>query len=227
MRLLAPDELLRSDIVANSTMNRQRVLHGVNSYTRELGFDPILWLIQRAEKRGGAAWLDVCCGEGRALLHAAQALPSATHPIRLIGADLIGPFAAHSFANLELIAGDIAEFVPPCPLDLITCVHGLHYLGDKLGFLENAYRWLNDAGVFIGHLDPANIRAEALQSGDKVWPGALRRARRAGVDMELRNYRLRIARTDAPLEFGTAFAGCSPSEQPNYTGITVIDSWYT
>lgn len=222
MRLLARDELLRSDIVANSTMNRQRVLHGVNSYTRELGFDPIPWLTQRAEIQGSAAWLDVCCGEGHALLHAARTLPP---DVRLVGADLVGPFPSHPFANLKFTQGDIAAFTPPCAFDLITCVHGLHYLGDKLGFLESAYWWLSDGGIFVGHLDPVNLCAEP-GSPDRVWPGALRRARRAGIEIALRSHRLRITRSDAPLDFGTVFRGCSPSEQPNYTGITVIDSWY-
>lgn len=39
--LLDDDELGASAVVANYAMNRERQLTGVNSYARELGFDPV------------------------------------------------------------------------------------------------------------------------------------------------------------------------------------------
>ncbi|MFE9859940.1 hypothetical protein [Streptomyces sp. NPDC005780] len=42
-------------------MNRERGLHGVNSYTRELGFDPLAHLPARS---ASPSWLDLCGGEG-------------------------------------------------------------------------------------------------------------------------------------------------------------------
>jgi len=73
-RLLDEEALTASAVVANRTMNRERQLAGVNSYERELGFQPPEWLRarpaggdHRAEETG-VAWLDLCCGTGRALL---------------------------------------------------------------------------------------------------------------------------------------------------------------
>lgn len=39
--LLSGAELTASSVVANNAMNRQRGLTGVNSYRRELGFNPV------------------------------------------------------------------------------------------------------------------------------------------------------------------------------------------
>jgi len=46
-RLLSDAELERSAVVANCAMNRERQLSGVNSYARELGFDPLEFLTSR------------------------------------------------------------------------------------------------------------------------------------------------------------------------------------
>lgn len=70
-RLLADRDLERSTVVANNTMNRGRGLTGVNSYARELGFDPVDHLLGSA---GPPAWLDLCSGEGHALRAAAARL---------------------------------------------------------------------------------------------------------------------------------------------------------
>lgn len=57
--LVGDVELAASPVVANSTMNRERTLTGVNGYARELGFDPA----ERLRGRPGA-WLDLCSGRG-------------------------------------------------------------------------------------------------------------------------------------------------------------------
>ncbi|MFD6552599.1 hypothetical protein [Streptomyces sp. NPDC058398] len=67
-QLIEDHELTDHSVVANSTMNRERGLTGVNSYPRELGFDPAEFL----EGRGSVpSWLDLCSGEGIALRTAA------------------------------------------------------------------------------------------------------------------------------------------------------------
>lgn len=65
--LLEEARLEESAVVANCAMNRDRQLSGVNSYARELGFDPadaITSLLARAGDAapGAVAWLDLCCG---------------------------------------------------------------------------------------------------------------------------------------------------------------------
>ncbi|MFI8459758.1 hypothetical protein [Kitasatospora sp. NPDC085464] len=89
VRLIRDDELVATSVVANSTMNRERGLSGVNSYARSLGFDPLAWLRERDAAVPG--WLDLCSGEGRALAEAARQLPRGG--AELTGVDLVGPMA--------------------------------------------------------------------------------------------------------------------------------------
>lgn len=74
--LLDEGVLVASAVVAGCAMNRERQLTGVNIYARELGFDPVAALTAALTdpQRGGAtvAWLDLCCGGGRALIQAAE-----------------------------------------------------------------------------------------------------------------------------------------------------------
>ena len=53
-------------------MNRERQLTGVNSYARELGFDPVEVLLHARRAGPTVAWLDLCCGTARALIQAAD-----------------------------------------------------------------------------------------------------------------------------------------------------------
>src|SRR5579863_9768149 len=94
-QLLGDDDLHASAVVANCSMNRERQLAGVNSYARELGLDPLGLLRAAIAGRGTGAWLDLCCGTGRALIQAATALrdegllPRAA----VTGIDLVDAFA--------------------------------------------------------------------------------------------------------------------------------------
>lgn len=72
MDLLTDDELERSAVVANCRMNRERVLVGSNGYDRELGFNPLEFLKEQSFTVGAVAWLDLCCGTGKALIQAAE-----------------------------------------------------------------------------------------------------------------------------------------------------------
>lgn len=226
MTMLRPDELLSSPVVANATMNRGRGLGGVNSYERDLRASPADFLAARVQQRGHALWYDACCGQGRALVEAATRFQATDRgrAARIVGVDLIDMFAPARPPGLTLIAADVAAFRLEQPADLVTCVHGLHYLGDKLGFLESAYAMLAPGGLLLAHLDPDNVRA--LGSGASAWRQASRRAAKGGVPLGFKGHVLRIQKTDAPLSFGLAFRGATVSERPNYTGITVIDSWY-
>jgi hypothetical protein len=65
--LLDDAALEASAVVANCAMNRERQLAGVNSYARELGFNPfdLLTSVIAGGSEGDtrtAAWLDLCCG---------------------------------------------------------------------------------------------------------------------------------------------------------------------
>ncbi|MEU7729312.1 class I SAM-dependent methyltransferase [Streptomyces sp. NPDC040724] len=163
--LLPAHELERTSVVANSTMNRERGLAGVNSYARELGLDPVAHLTARSAT---PSWLDLCSGEGRALREARSRLPAGAV---LTGVDLVGPLApAPAPAGPELLTASVADWSPYRTYDLITCVHGLHYVGDQLGLLARAASWLAADGLLVAHLDPASLRgADGPRPGGPPW----------------------------------------------------------
>ncbi|SHN00491.1 hypothetical protein SAMN05216311_104290 [Chitinophaga sp. CF418] len=77
MELLRENELIWSPVVANNRMNRKRTASGVNSYEKELNFNPGIYIDKRLEEQGYAKWLDLCCGEGNALLQYANEVAGA------------------------------------------------------------------------------------------------------------------------------------------------------
>ena len=224
--MLSAGDLLSSPIVANATMNRGRGFSGVNSYERELRFDLSRFLTQRVQERGTALWLDVCCGEGHALIEAGTKFAKTDWgaSVEIIGVDLVEMFVPEEAPGVRLVSADVMAFTLGRSADLITCVHGLHYLGDKLGFLERISRMLSPGGLFLGQLDTRNIRTD--RPGRAIWPSAVRHACQPGEALSFANHLIRIEGTDAPLDFGVQYQGATVSETPNYTGITVIDSWY-
>ncbi len=187
-------------------MNRERRLAGRDGYSRVLGFD-ILGLPP------GARWLDLCCGSGRALLDAAAARPD----LDITGVDLVGYFAAAGPVRFE--TASITAWEPDGAFDLITCVHGLHYVGDKLGALRRAASWLSDGGVFVANFDVAGVRL----------PGGARRVlpalREAGFAYAPRARRIRCTgRFDGALPF--RYLGADDRAGPNYTGQPAVHSYY-
>ena len=108
-------------------------------------------------------------------------------------------------------------------MDLITCVHGLHYIGDKLGLLSHLSGLLADGGVFVGNIDPVNVRIDGVGS-----PGWRQVAKAAGGYKGRLGYRDHILQmgSGGRIVFDVAYVGASVSEGPNYTGILVMDSWY-
>ena len=72
-------------------MNRERQLAGVNSYARELGFDPLAVVSTQTGGAGTVGWLDLCCGSGRALIQAARQVRESglVGRVDLAGVDLV------------------------------------------------------------------------------------------------------------------------------------------
>ncbi|MFD7448764.1 class I SAM-dependent methyltransferase [Kitasatospora sp. NPDC059827] len=221
VRLISDSELSASSVVANSTMNRERGLGGVNSYTRELGFDPAAWL----REHGGAApgWLDLCSGEGRALAEAAGALPAGAE---LTGVDLVGPLVPPPVlaagARLRLVTAALADWVPERSYQLITCVHGLHYLGDQLGAIARSAAWLAPDGRFAAHFDPESVRRP---DGSGAGRAVLAALRAAGFEYRARRHLLLLdGGRSVVLPF--AYVGADPAAGPNWTGQPAVGSYY-
>jgi SAM-dependent methyltransferase len=222
---LRDDEALHaSAVVANSGMNRERQLDGANSYTRELGFNPLAWLVSRLDTANDMGWLDLCCGAGRALGQAAARLADdgLTDRVTLVGVDLVDYFDAVPGRGLDLICAPVLSWIAPRRFDLITCVHGLHYVGDKLALLVRVASWLADGGQFVADLDLASIRVAGGAPAGRPLADALRRA---GFRYDSR--RRRMSRTGpAELRLPFAYLGADDRPGPNYTGQPAVNSYY-
>ncbi|WP_245722202.1 class I SAM-dependent methyltransferase [Nocardia crassostreae] len=226
-RLLDNAALECSSVVANNAMNRGRGLSGVNSYTRELGFNPYdrLAPLLRATPQHPVHWIDVCCGSGRALLEAehrfAADFPAADITITRI--DLVDHFqATPRTPHLRLITANAATWHPDTLADLITCVHGLHYIGDKLSLLSAMTQWTSPGASFAADFDPHSIRHP---NGSSAARKVLTELRAAGLTYDIRRHRL--SGTDfRPVTFTATYLGADDAAGPGYTGQPAVASYY-
>lgn len=226
MPLLSETALHWSPVVANSVMNRERGASGVNSYEKELKLAPASYLEALLRHQGRAAWLDLCCGVGNALVQTAEHFQrrGQLNRLTLQGVDLVDAFRPLPPAlrgSLTFTAAALPAWTPAQPFDLITCSHGLHYLGDKLRVLEQVAGWLGPQGRFVAHLDLQNIRLEAPNS-----PAVLRQLlRQAGFTYDARTRLLRRV-GPAPVRFGLRYLGADDAAGPNYSGQPAVTAHY-
>jgi SAM-dependent methyltransferase len=225
-KLLDSNTLELSGVVANSAMNRERVCVGKNSYAREISFDPLDFLTSRLETQEQAAWLDLCCGRGRALIEAAERLApySFNSNLKLLGVDLVAMFDSFSptLSFIRLQESSVSSWRPNCLFDLITCVHGLHYVGDKLGLIQNAVSWLKDDGVFLANLDPDNLKfPNGANAGNKV----IRDLRKIGFEYQARKH-LIVCKGGMDFTLKYRYLGADDTAGPNYSGQAAVNSHY-
>lgn len=225
MKLLTETELIWSDVVANNRMNRKRKASGVNSYEKELKFPPEKFLDKAMQVRQQVSWLDICCGEANALLQYAGELADRGIQDRVFleGIDLVDqfqPIPSH-ITRLRLKAQPLNEWVPHGQYQLITCVHGSHYIGDKLRVIQVALQAIADDGIFIANLDLTNIKINGDQTGQYL--------RRFFADNQI-DYRVRqkIIQCAGPRKISIphAYLGADDKAGPNYTGQEAVDSYY-
>ena len=228
VRLVEDRALEAGSVVANSSMNRERVLRGGNGYVRELGRDPVELLAGRADReddRRPLRWLDLCCGRGLALAGAADELDAADRPnVRITGLDLVDDFAgeARRRDRVELVSNSIREWEPADRFDLITCVHGLHYVGDKLGALSRIASWLTSEGELVANFDAASVRLRDGRPAGRRLTNALRAA---GFHVDTRRRRIGLdGRRQVELPY--RYLGADPDAGPNYTGQSAVHSYY-
>ncbi|MEV5828344.1 class I SAM-dependent methyltransferase [Spirillospora sp. NPDC052242] len=211
-RRLDDAELEASPVVANNAMNRERTLA---AYRRELGVDPLA----EAARHGTGRWLDLCCGTGRALIDAAGLSPD----LEITGVDLVCHFLPGvPPPNVRLVVASVTAWEPDAPADLVTCVHGLHYVGDKLGLLARAASWLTDDGLLVADFDPRSVRLADGSPAGRPLTAALRRAG-FGHDARRRRITLR-GRREVTLPY--RYLGADDRAGPNYTGQPAVDSYY-
>lgn len=225
--LLTDEELEWSDVAANCRMNREREITGTNSYTADLKLNPLEFLQERISAGQTVRWLDLCCGSGRALIQAhdyfqQQGLES---QIQILGVDLVNLFlpAPDSGDSFRLQTASLHDWTTEERFDLITCVHGLHYVGDKLSLLARAAGWLTPEGLFLAHLDLEN-----LQAVEGTWSAAAKREflRRRFFKYHMRTHLVSCEGQHA-VTFPCRYAGASDQAGPNFTGQPAVNSFYT
>lgn len=224
MELLTDDELERSAVVANCRMNRERGLAGSNGYDRELGLDPLDELRRRASEGRLAAWLDLCCGSGKALIQAARIVHDEGLGVAIVGVDLVGMFLrpAPELTGLRLVEASLSTWLPDRRFDLMTCVHGLHYVGDKLGLIARAASWLDGDGLFVASLDLHNVMLTDGRHGGRRVATDLRRS---GLEYDRRR-RLVVCRGRKAVDLPYRYLGADDRAGPNSTGQPAVDSYY-
>ncbi len=225
MNLVDDNTLERSAVVANCQMNRERVLSGSNGYDKELGLDPMGFLKGRAAAVGRAAWLDLCCGSGKALIQAARiAHNKGLGPrISIVGVDLVGMFLVPEpdLGALRLVEASLSTWQSEGRFDLITCVHGLHYIGDKLGLIARATSWLAEDGLFLANLALENVKVGTPNPRRKL----MAELRRVGLEFDGRRRRV-VRRGWAHIDLPFRYLGADDRAGPNYTGQPAVDSYY-
>ncbi len=224
MKLLSDDELERSAVVANCRMNRERDLTGSNGYSKEVGFNPLDYLRDRILPGRPFGWLDLCCGTGKALIEAARVSHSEGPDIEILGVDLVGMFHRPdaNLTHLRLVEASLRTWRPDRHFDLITCVHGLHYIGDKLGLVARAASWLADDGLLVANLDPKNLKLANGREGGRTIASELRRA---GIVYD-RSKRLLVCHGRKIVSVHFPYLGANDGAGPNYTGQPAVDSYY-
>ncbi len=224
MEFLGDDDLDVSGVVANCRMNRERHLTGSNGYEREMRFNPLALLKTTAATTGRARWLDLCCGSGEALVEAAKIVEAEDLQIDIVGVDLVRSFVGGETEHrcLRLVGASLTDWQPGGQFDLITCVHGLHYIGDKLGLVARAASWLTENGRFAANLDMNNIKLRERESAGRIIVAELRRN---GFTYSFRTKLIQCdGRQQVRLPF--TYLGADDKAGPNYTGQAAVDSHY-
>jgi len=225
MKLLAENELIWSWVVANSKMNRERNASGVNSYEQELNFRPEEFLEKHIHKYGQVKWLDLCCGQGKALIQTGEWLLNKELQDKavLTGIDLVDAFQTipPNITCLDFEVRSLVEWTSTAQFDLITCIHGLHYIGDKIKVLTSAFESLTPEGLFIANLDLSNIHIENKDTEAYL----LNCFKKHDIQYDRRS-RILECKGRRQIDFSLTYKGANDEAGPNYTGQDAVCSVY-
>jgi len=224
MKYLNEKELEWSSVVANNAMNRERKAIGVNSYEKEIKLNPIDFILNRKEQKE-IRWADLCCGRGNALIQTAQHFKGhfLNKKIKILGIDLVNFFSPYheELAQLEFREMNVRDWQPEEKYDLITIIHGLHYIGDKIELILKTAATLKPDGIFIGSLDLKNIKIAGVKNEEKWLKGFFKEYQ---INYNSRTKLLKIKgqkNISNPLQF----LGADDKAGPNYTGQPVVNSF--
>lgn len=221
MTKLSLHELDNSPVVANNAMNRERQFTGTNSYSKDLHYRLEEFLRSKIRSpRDTVRWLDLCAGRGKALIEGAARIDNPK--LECLGVDLVDyfdPVPEELRGSVRLETGSLPDWHAPLHLyDLITCCHGLHYVGDKLKTIENAVSWLKSDGLFIANVDPSNVElSDGLRIDDILRKEGFFFSNRTKVFHKIGFHNF---------EFPYEYIGGDDTAGPNYTGQPAVTSHY-
>ncbi len=224
--LLPENELIWSPVVANNRMNRERQASGVNSYEKELGFRPEDWLLEVLTTEPTAHWLDICCGKANALLQTAQTLAAYQDRLRLHGLDLVNFFTSipAQVHCVQLFTGSVVTWQPPLSAyHFISCIHGLHYVGDKLKAIAQLLQWLAPNGKLVASFDLASVQVQDDPQGNTV----LAWFAQVGIIYDAQQKLISTQSSAVGLpNFSHLYLGADDQAGKNYTGQEAVVSYY-
>ena len=220
------NELSWSSVVANNAMNRKRIALGVNSYEKDIKINVISYL-KSIENEQEVRWVDLCCGEGNALVEVANSLKKEANSSRykLEGIDLVGYFNSSVFEMEDIVAvreTNLSDWITDSKYDLITIVHGLHYIGDKLKLIQYAASRLKKGGILLANLDVGDIEITNEPNSKKTVQNYFRKE---GVDYNLKTKLLKIE-GNKTMQNDFIYLGADDKVGANYTGQNVVKSYY-
>jgi ubiquinone/menaquinone biosynthesis C-methylase UbiE len=224
-KLLNEAELEWSAVVANNSMNRERKATGVNSYEKDCKLNPFEFIKNR-KNESTIHWIDLCCGKGNALIEVAKYLQNNDLGKKtfLKGIDLVDYFGDYKgFKNLTFETLNLSKWQPECAYDLITMVHGLHYVGDKIGLIIKAASTLKKDGIFMANLDIKNIEITNSKNTKKALKSYFDESK---INYNARTKMLTIIGAKN-IENRFSFIGADDKAGINYTGQSVVDSFYS
>lgn len=143
----------------------------------------------------------------------------------MVGVDLVDAFddVPRAVTGLDLVSASVVSWAPARrEFDLITCMHGLHYVGDKLGVLTRAASWLTSTGLLVADLDLSSVR---LADGRAAGRRLATRLRAAGFGYNPGRHQLRCA-GQRQIALPYRYLGADARGGPNYTGQPAAHSYY-
>ncbi|WP_447006835.1 hypothetical protein ACRAKI_10355 [Saccharothrix isguenensis] len=78
----------------------------------------------------------------------------------ITGVDLVDFFAEPPHRGVESVTAPVGSFVPRRSYDLATFVHGLHYIGDRVGRPHPRGVVARPDGLLVANLDLAAVGSE-------------------------------------------------------------------
>ena len=118
---------------------------------------------------------------------------------------------------------NLDHWQPSTKYDLITIVHGLHYIGDKIGLINKAISSLKSDGVFLSNLDLGNI---IIKDNPNDKDSILDYFEKNNLKYSKRR-KILTCYGKKQVESNFIFLGADDKAGPNYTGQNVVNSYYS